>query len=78
MGKFNGEKNDLNQFNRQNNGHCKSCNSDFVYQPESIWFDERGYGYSTRLTKCPYCGKIVILGHKEDKHLDINKDKKWY
>ena len=44
---------------------CSSCGG-FKVQPENVWFDEKGYGYSTKLTRCPYCGKIIILGHLED------------
>ena len=63
---------------RQNYGFCKSCKSDFIYEPDAIWFDEQGYGYSTKLTKCPYCSKIVVLKHVEDRGLDINSDSRWY
>ncbi len=56
---------------------CSSCGG-FKVQPESIWFDEQGLGYSTRLTKCPYCGKIIILGYIEDYGLDVNSDSRVY
>lgn len=62
----------------QNFGRCKSCKSDFVYQPENTWFDEHGYGYSTKLTKCPYCKKIVVLKHIEDRGLNVNFDDRYY
>ena len=57
---------------------CNKCGG-FKVKPENIWFDEKGYGYSTRLTKCPHCGRVVILGYKEDYGFSkINTDRRWY
>lgn len=56
---------------------CRSCGIIHI-QPENIWFDEQGYGYSTKLTKCPHCGKIIILGYIEDYGLDVNIDERFY
>lgn len=57
---------------------CNKCGG-FKVQPENIWFDERGTGYSTRLTKCPHCGKVVILGYKEDYGFSkMNTDRRLY
>ena len=39
----------------------------FVYKPEDTWFDDKGYGYSTKLCKCKYCGQINIIKHFEDR-----------
>lgn len=65
---------------KQNNGYCRSCDSDFViFEPDKeIWFDESGTGYSTKLCKCPYCNKIVVLQHIEDKGLNVNFDGRYY
>lgn len=63
---------------QQNSGHCKACDSDFVFEPDKAWYDESGYGYSTKLTRCPYCNKIVVLKHIEDKSLNLNFDERYY
>ena len=57
---------------------CKNCGG-FKIQPENVWFDEKGFGYSTRLTKCPHCGKIIILEHIEDYGFSkLNTDRRLY
>lgn len=55
---------------------CKSCGHKI--QPEKIWFDDNGYGYSTKLGKCTECNKITILAYINDKNLDVNNDKRYY
>lgn len=65
-------KNDLN------NANCVKCKEDFVFDPEDIFFDERGTGYSTKLVKCPYCGSINIIKYYVDKSLDVNNDARYY
>lgn len=56
---------------------CSQC-GEIKVQPESIYFDEHGYGYSTRITKCPHCGKIIILEYIQDYGLDVNNDERFY
>jgi predicted RNA-binding Zn-ribbon protein involved in translation (DUF1610 family) len=56
----------------QNVGRCNSCSSVFTYTSYDTWFDENGYSYSTKLTKCPECGKIVILKYIEDSYFHRN------
>ena len=68
----------MNVDSKEKYGHCKSCDSTFKYQPEDMWFDNRGFGYSTRLTRCPFCNKIVVLEYMEDYGLDVNNDKRFY
>lgn len=63
---------------KQNNVYCKSCKSNQVIFPGECWFDECGYGYSTKLTKCPNCGKIIVVKYIEDSGLDLNLDDKYY
>lgn len=66
-------KNCLNYFAK-----CSSC-GEFEVKHDNIWFDEKGYGYSTKLTKCPHCGRIVILGYKEDYGFSrLNIDERYY
>lgn len=56
---------------------CISC-GDFNVQPENTWFDEKGFGYSTRLCKCPQCGKVVIIEYIEDYGCNLNNDERFY
>lgn len=63
---------------KQNNKKCSKCKEYFVYDKEEVFWDEHGYGYSTCLVYCPYCGNINILKHVEDKSLNINEDKRFY
>ena len=57
---------------------CKKCKEKFVYFPEETWWDEKGYGYSTKLVKCPHCGCINVVKHVEDYGLDVNSDDRFY
>lgn len=68
----------MDVLNEKTCGYCKSCDSTFEYQPGDMWFDEHGLGYSTRLTHCKNCGKIVVLETIEDYGLDVNSDKRFY
>lgn len=58
--------------------NCKNCHSYSVVKNTDCWFDDKGFGYSTKLCKCPECGKLVIVGYEEDSHLDINNDPRLY
>ena len=64
--------------NSQHSEYCKSCKSSFSFKPDEAWFDEKGFGYSTKLVKCKNCGKIVVVKHMEDKGLDVNLDRRFY
>ena len=62
-----------------NSKTCTKCHEDFIYYPEQIWFDDKGYGYSTKLCRCPYCGQINILKHIEDYSMKkLNRDNREY
>lgn len=69
----------IKQYEKNDNDSavCSSC-GEFQVRPESIWFDESGYGYSTKLTRCPYCGKIIIVKYIEDYGMDVNMDWRFY
>lgn len=45
---------------------CKKCQTDFMFKPDECWFDEHGYGYSTKLTTCKNCGCINVVKYTED------------
>ena len=62
----------------QNYTFCKKCKTDFVYFPQEVYFDDNGYGYSTKLVKCPYCGQINVVKYYEDKSFDVNTDIRFY
>ena len=57
---------------------CKKCRTIYSYTQEDTWWDERGYGYSTKLCKCPECGNINVVSHNEDFGLDVNNDARFY
>lgn len=60
------------------NLYCKKCGYSFVIKPDMIYWDEKGYGYSTKLCRCPECNTSIIIEYYEDHGLDINKDTRWY
>ena len=51
----------------KNNKTCSRCGVNFIFRPEETWFDDKGYGYSTKLVRCPHCGQINIIKHIEDR-----------
>lgn len=53
-----------------NNHKCSKCNENFVYFPNEVFWDEHGFGYSTKLTHCPYCGQLNILKYYEDRAMN--------
>lgn len=46
---------------------CSKCKKSYSYLPTDAYFDERGYGYSTKLVNCPYCGVPNVIKHIEDR-----------
>lgn len=63
-----------NKFKRK----CSKCKEEFDYDDRDTFFDEKGYGYSTKLVKCKNCNCINILNHYEDKSLNLNYDERYY
>lgn len=57
---------------------CKKCKKSFEYKPDDVFWDEQGYGYSTKLCVCKNCGTINILKYKEDYGFDVNYDERFY
>ncbi len=57
---------------------CRSCNCSVKLFPKRIIWDEKGYGYSTKLFKCPFCNQLNIIKYYEDPSLDLNRDTRWY
>lgn len=63
----------------QNNYVCKKCNESFIYKPEDIWWDDKGFGYSTKLIRCSKCGCINVVEHVEDYGFNkLNTDRRLY
>ena len=57
---------------------CKRCGQSFEYTSEDTYFDNQGFGYSTKLVKCSHCNTPNVIKHHEDKWLDVNNDEKYY
>lgn len=57
---------------------CKRCGQKFYYKLDNTYWDEHGFGYTTKLVKCTFCSCPNVLEHVEDKNLDINNDKRFY
>lgn len=61
-----------------NNILCSKCDELFIYYQEETQWDKQGYGYDTKLVKCPYCGQMNIIKYKKDYGLDVNNDTRYY
>lgn len=61
-----------------NSKECTQCGNKFIYLSNQCFFDDNGYGYSTKLCRCPHCNQINVIKHYEDYGLEVNKDKRFY
>lgn len=52
---------------------CIQCGSVDEYSDENFWWDDHGYGYSTKLVRCN-CGQINIVKYQVDKWLFEQED----
>lgn len=70
----------IKQYERssQNRCFCKKCNKFFDFKPDECFWDEKGFGYSTKLVTHKKCGCINIVQHIEDYSLDVNNDERFY
>ena len=57
---------------------CIQCGSVDKYSDENFWWDDHGYGYSTKLVRCKHCDQINIVRYQEDFGFDVNNDMRWY
>ena len=48
---------------------CNGCNQLIEQNNKNIFFDNHGYGYSTKLIRCEHCGKINIVKYFIDKDI---------
>lgn len=79
MGKISKEIVDILNPKEQNNCSCKKCHIDFVFKPEETFWDENGYGYSTKLVRCTSCGCINVVKHVEDYGFSkLNTDRRYF
>ena len=44
---------ELDYFEEQSKNNCKcpKCGTSYVFKPDEAWWDENGYGYSTKLKR---------------------------
>ena len=54
---------------------CIQCGKTFESKDDLIYWDDNGFGYSTKLSRCPYCGQLNILKYQFDKWLVDNNEK---
>lgn len=57
---------------------CKKCKTIFNFDLDDAYWDEKGYGYSTKLVRCKNCGCPNVIKHITDQNLDINNDPRFY
>lgn len=50
----------------------------YMYDDSETFFDDYGYGYSTKLVKCKCCGKINIVRYYQDRAMKLNNDSRFY
>lgn len=57
---------------------CQKCKQIFKFHQKDTYWDEKGYGYSTKLVRCNKCNALNILKYSIDESLDINNDPRFY
>lgn len=57
---------------------CKKCDTWFEYDQHEVMFDDKGYGYSTKLVKCKHCGCLNVVHYYEDRAMKLNNDSRFY
>lgn len=57
---------------------CTKCDNISDYGPEDVHWDYSGYGYDTKYSICPNCGRINIIKYIIDENMDINNDLRYY
>ena len=68
-----------NEFSERNIRICKKCGSSFKFKPDECFWDEKGYGYSTKLVRCSECNCINVIEHVEDYGFaKMNTDRRLY
>ena len=57
---------------------CSSCCKTNTYDNSEVFYDDHGYGYSTKLVKCKSCGRINIVRYYQDRAMKLNNDSRFY
>lgn len=57
---------------------CAKCAETIVYDKSEAYFDDKGYGYSTKLLICPHCNTPNVLRYYEDRAMKLNRDSRFY
>lgn len=52
---------------------CIQCGKTFENKDELTYWDDRGYGYSTKLARCD-CGQLNIIRYQNDKWISEQED----
>lgn len=69
----------IERYNESSSAFCSNCHTLFSFKPDETFWDDKGTSYSTKLTTCKKCGKIVVLHHKEDYGFSfMNTDKRYF
>ena len=65
----------MNDYDTKKIIECKKCAHSIDLNLINAFWDETGYGYSTKLCVCPECGSYVVIKYEEDNWLnDLAED----
>lgn len=45
---------------------CAQCDNKYEVAVENTWWDFKGMGYDTRLSRCPLCNQLNIVEYIEE------------
>ncbi len=68
----------MNCVEKERHKKCIKCKEDISYKNSETFWDENGFGYSTKLIKCKNCNCINVIKHIQDKSMELNNDKRYY
>lgn len=57
---------------------CAKCKKQIIYYKKDTYFDDAGYGYSTKLVTCLNCNTPNVIKHYEDRAMKLNNDSRFY
>lgn len=58
--------------------YCEKCKENFKYENSNTYFNDGGYGYSTKLVNCPQCNTPYVIRYIEDETINLNEDERYY
>lgn len=56
---------------------CKKCKRNFKFSKEQTYWDEKGYGCSTKLVNCPHCNCPNVVKISVDRWLRKLNNNGW-